>query len=118
MLQPPDHFDFFAGQRPREHAIIRANKNVICSLHGKGPALAAHAGPTTATCTVPLGKYRQAVIKENAPARMSPGGISCVMSTMIARGLIPSTTAFIVPTNQSLVPKSMVSVIIRIEKHL
>src|SRR5208282_6820396 len=43
---------------------------------------------------------------------MSPAGISCVISTMVARGAMPRMTPFIVPTNQSFVPKSVVRVMI------
>src|SRR5215831_4032464 len=74
-------------------------------------------GSTTATWTVPFGKNRHEAASANAPARISPGGISCVMSTIVARGLIRRATPFIVPTNQSLVPKSVVNVISDTQLH-
>ena len=52
----------------------------------------------------------QIIANAKAPARMSPAGISCVMSTMLACGLQPSMTPLMLPTNQSAVPKSVVRV--------
>jgi hypothetical protein len=59
---------------------------------------------------VPLGKNLQLAARAKAPARMSPGPTSWVMSTRAALGLISRITPFIAPTNQSFKPKSVVSV--------
>src|SRR6185295_17539747 len=70
-------------------------------------------GSTTTTWIVPCGNSRVAVDTTHAPCAMSPRGMSCAMSTIVAV-VLRAITPLIAPTYPSLVPKSVVSVMIAI----
>ena len=111
VLQAANRDDFLACQRERQEAVSGPTKKPS----GVWTAMALRAlptpGSTTATWMVPRGKKRHAAARAKAAPRMSPAGISWVRSTRVAWGLRRRMTPFMVPANQSRVPKSVVRVI-------
>src|SRR6202022_843551 len=64
-------------------------------------------GSTTATCTVPIGKLRQALSRRKAPWSTAKGRTPWVMSTSDAFGLTARIAPFMAPTYASSRPKSV-----------
>src|SRR5205823_1108303 len=67
-------------------------------------------GSTTATCTVPAGKYPKARASQKPASAGQCTTISCVRSMMRAAGKRASMQPFMTPTNGPWCPKSVVMV--------
>jgi len=94
------------GQQP----VIRSQENVVLSRDGNNLPDVPTPGSTTATCTVPGGKYPNARASQKPASAGQCTTISCVRSTILASGNRVRMTPFMTPTNGPWCPKSVVIV--------